>query len=105
MTESTKIAIVKNMTDETDTDVISAFLELAGDAIYHYADPYKQTDKNELIEQYGGVQTRAAAYFLNKRGAEGESGHSENGISRSYESADLPETLLREITPICGVVS
>lgn len=105
MTESTKIAIVKNMTDETDTDVISAFLELAGDAICHYADPFSKSDKSTLLENYGGVQTRAAAYFLNKRGAEGESGHSENGISRSYESADLPETLLREITPICGVVS
>lgn len=105
MTEATKIAIVKSMTEETDTDVISAFLELAGDAICHYADPYGQTERSALLERYGGVQTRAAAYFLNKRGAEGESGHSENGISRSYESADLPESLLREITPVCGVVS
>jgi len=104
MTESTKIAIVKNMTDETDADVISAFLELAGDAIYHYADPYSQSDKSTLLENYGGVQTRAAAYFLNKRGADGESGRSENRTSISYESADLPGSLLREITPICGVI-
>lgn len=105
MTESTKIAIVKNMTDETDTDVISAFLELAGDAIYHYADPYKSADKNAILEQYGGVQTRAAAYFLNKRGADGEKGRGENGTTITYEAADLPPSLLREITPICGVVS
>ena len=105
MTDATKIALVKSMTDETDADTISAFIELAGDAIYHYADPYKQTDKRELLENYGGVQARAAAYFLNKRGADGEVGHSENGINRSYEAADLPDSLLKEITPICGVVS
>ena len=37
------------------------------------------------------------------RGAEGEKSHSENGISRTYENAELPDSLLREITPIAGV--
>ena len=105
MTDEAKIVLVKSMTEETNLDVINAFLELSGDAICHYADPYKRTDKTELLERYGGVQARAAAYFLNKRGGEGESGHSENGISRSYEAADIPDSLLKEITPICGVVS
>lgn len=105
MTDAAKIVLVQSMTDETDADVISAFLDLAGDAVYHYADPYKQTDKTELLEHYGGVQARAAAYYLNKRGAEGQASHSENGIGRSYEAADLPDSLLKEITPICGVVS
>lgn len=105
MTDAAKIVLVQSMTDETDADVISAFLDLAGDAVYHYADPYKQTDKETLLEHYGGVQARAAAYFLNKRGAEGEITHNENGINRAYEKADLPESLLHEITPICGVVS
>ena len=104
MTDAVKIALVKDMTDETDDDVISAFIELASDAVYHYADPFKQTDKDELLENYGGVVARAAAYYLNKRGAEEENAHNENGISRSYEAADLPDSLLKEITPICGVV-
>lgn len=103
MTDAEKIVLVKSMTEETDTDVISAFLALAGDAIYHYADPFKQTDKVELLEDYGGVQARAAAYYLNKRGAEGQTSMGENGISRGYEKADLPPSLLCEITPICGI--
>lgn len=104
MTDAAKIVLVQSMTDETDADVISAFLDLAGDAVYHYADPYKQTDKTKLLEHYGGVQARAAAYYLNKRGAEGQTTMGENGISRGYEAADLPDSLLKEITPICGVV-
>lgn len=103
MTNAEKIVLVEAMTDETDEDVISAFLSMAGDAIYHYVDPFKTADKESVLTEYGAVQAKAAAYFLNKRGADGQIGHSENGISRSYESGDLPASLLREITPICGV--
>ena len=103
MTDTDKIVLVKAMSDETDDAVISAFLSMAGDAVYHYADPYKTTDKETVLDEYGGVQARAAAYYLNKRGADGQTSHSENGISRGYETGDLPESLKREITPICGI--
>ena len=42
--------------------------------------------------------------MLNKRGAEGQTSHSENGISRSYENADIPESMLKSIIPFCGVL-
>lgn len=103
MTEANKIALVTAMTDEDDDDVISAFLEMAGDAIYHYVDPFKTTGKAEVLDEYGAVQAKAAAYFINKRGADGQVTHGENGISRSYENGDLPSSLLKEITPKVGV--
>ena len=103
MTDAEKIALVKAMTDESNDTTISAFLSLAGDVIYHAACPYGNADKTAVIEEYSGVQCRAAVYYLNKRGAEGEKSHSENGISRTYENAELPDSLLREITPIAGV--
>ena len=105
MTDESKIVLVKSMTDEKDEDIISVFLEMAGDSVCKYCDPYKRVERETLLEEYGGVQARIAAYFLNKRGADGESAHSENGTSRSYESGDIPESLLRELTPICGVTS
>jgi hypothetical protein len=98
-----KVELVKAMTDETDDGIILAFLSLAGDAVYHAACPYRNSDKTSVVSEYEGVQIRAAAYYLNKRGAEGEKSHGENGISRTYENADLPNSLLREITPIVGV--
>lgn len=103
MTDAEKLVLVKSMTDETDDNVISAFLSMAGEVVYNYVDPYRQSDTETVLARYGGVQARAAAYYLNKRGWDGQTGHSENGVSRSYEAADLPESLLRELTPICGV--
>lgn len=103
MLDSEKVALVKAMTDETDEAIIMAFLSLAGDAVYHAACPYRNSDKNSVVSEYEGVQIRAAAYYLNKRGADGEKSHNENGISRTYENSDLPDSLLREITPIVGV--
>lgn len=104
MTDAEKTVLVQAMTDETDDDVISAFLSMAGDAIYHYVDPFKTETKETVLDEYGAVQAKAAAYFLNKRGADGQTTHGENGISRSYESGDLPTSLLREITPKVGAV-
>ena len=103
MLDSEKVALVKAMTDETDEAIIMAFLSLAGDAVYHAACPYRNSDKISVVSEYEGVQIRAAAYYLNKRGADGEKSHNENGISRTYENSDLPDSLLREFTPIVGV--
>ena len=104
MTNSEKLALITAMTDETDEDVISAFLAMAGEAIYHYVDPYKTSEMEIVLAECGGAHARLAAYFINKRGADGETSHSENGISRSYESGDIPPSILRELTPKVGVV-
>ena len=58
----------------------------------------------EVPEQYGFTQVEIAVYLLNKRGAEGQTAHSENGISRSYEDGDVPPTLLRDIVPFAAVM-
>jgi hypothetical protein len=44
-----------------------------------------------------------AAYLLNKRGAEGQTSHSENGISRGYESGSIPESMLSDVLPFVGI--
>ena len=36
--------------------------------------------------------------------AEGQTQHSENGITRQYENADVPSSMLKAITPYCGVI-
>ena len=33
-----------------------------------------------------------------------ETAHSENGISRSYENADVPESLIGTVVPFIGVM-
>jgi hypothetical protein len=92
------------MVGESDTEeVLLAYLNIAGRKIINRACPYG-TDETEVPIRYDFLQCEIAAYLLNKRGAEGQTGHSENGISRSYESADVPESLLGAITPMVGVL-
>ena len=64
--------------------------------------PYNRSI-TEVPEQYEHLQIDGAVYLLNKRGAEGEVTHNENGVSRTYQNADLPESMLNEIAPMCGV--
>lgn len=50
--------------------------------------------------KYLNTQLKIAIELFSKRGAEGQTSHSENGISRSYESADVSPSLLGTITPV-----
>ncbi len=68
------------------------------DRLYPFADEVK-----EMPPKYEHKQIEIAAYLYNKRGAEGQTAHSENGIGRSYENADIPISMLRGITPYVGV--
>jgi hypothetical protein len=104
MTQAEKLQLLKAMVGESDTEeVLLTYLNVAGNKILNRAYPYG-TEETEVPSRYEFLQCEIAAYLLNKRGAEGQTSHSENGISRSYESADVPESLLGAITPMAGVI-
>lgn len=104
MDDREKLATVRAMINGDDTDdVLSTYLKLAGRKIIARAYPYDK-EATEVPKQYDFLQCEIAAYMLNKRGAEGQTGHSENGISRQYENADVPASMLRVVTPYCGVI-
>lgn len=59
----------------------------------------------EVIEpKYVPVAARIAMYWVEKLGYMGAKDISENGVSRNYEVGDVPQSLLRLITPIAVVV-
>lgn len=101
MLEAEKISLVKSFSGETDESVVSAYLALAGNKICRRAYPF-DPDIIEVPEQYSFTQIEIAVFLLNKRGAEGQQSHSENGITRSYENGDIPSSMLRGIIPLCG---
>ena len=104
MSEADKINALKAMIGGSDTDeVLSTYLTLAGSKINAKAFPYEKYVKDVPIK-YEHLQIEIAAYMLNKRGAEGQTMHTENGIQRQYENADIPASMLKEITPFCGVI-
>ena len=104
MTHEEKLQLLKAMVGESDTEeVLLTYLKIAGQKIINRAYPYG-TEDPEVPTRYDFLQCEIAAYLLNKRGAEGQTSHSENGISRNYESADVPESLLGAVTPMIGVI-
>lgn len=103
MTTDEKLQMVKAMTGETDESVLSAYLSLAGNKVCRKAYPFDPS-VTTVPDRYAYAQVEIAVYLLNKRGAEGQTAHSENGISRSYEDGDIPPTLLRDILPFAVVM-
>ena len=109
MSETEKLIFLRTMVggNETDPDwtddVLLAYLKIAGRKIIDRAYPYDD-EVTEVPVRYGILQCEIATYLLNKRGAEGEIAHTENGISRSYSSAEVPESLMGQIVPNCGVL-
>lgn len=103
LTERQKLAALKAMTDEQDEDVLSTYLSIAGNKVLQKAFPFNP-EQTEVPERYEYTQLEIAVFLLNKRGAEGETTHSENGISRTYSGGDVPPALLREITPMAAVI-
>lgn len=109
MTDVEKLALCRVMVEQPadeegwSDDILKSYLIIAGQKIINRAYPYDNTI-TEVPHRYGVLQCEIAAYLLNKRGAEGETSHSENGISRGYESADVPESLIGVVVPFCGVI-
>ena len=104
MTDTEKLTMLQSMTGETDQTVLSTYLTLAKGVVISKAYPFGK-GAEEVPPQYHTTQVEIAAYMLGKRGAEGETAHSENGVSRSYEDGDIPPTLLRRITPMATGVT
>lgn len=108
MSETEKLIMLRVMVGNDNSpdwsdDVLLTYLTLAGQKIINRAYPFND-EVEEVPKRYGYLQCEIAAYLLNKRGAEGEISHSENGVSRSYESADVPESMLRNVVPFCEVL-
>ena len=109
MSDTEKLIFLRVMVGEqgSDTewsdDVLLTYLSIAGQKIINRAYPYDE-EVTEVPKRYELLQCEIAAYLLNKRGAEGETSHSENGISRTYSNADVPESLIGVVVPHIGVL-
>lgn len=85
---------LQKLTGSSDTDLLTIYLENASDIICDLR------NSNVVETKYLGVQLRMALEFFNKQGAEGQTGHSENGIGRTYEASDVSPSLIGQVVPI-----
>lgn len=91
-----QLTLFKSLVDDPpeNDDVLNFYLNSASDIICDLRD-------TDVVEnKYLNVQIQMAIELYNKRGAEGQVGHTENGIARSYEKADISPSLLSRVTPM-----
>lgn len=99
MTEAEKVLLLRQLVGAgDDEDTLVAYLTLAGSAVLRHAYPFGG-GPDAVPAEYAARQVEIAAYMLNKRGAEGQTAHAENGINRSYGSAYVPAEMLKGIIP------
>lgn len=95
------------LTNTSEYDVLLKFY--IEDAIkeINKARRFVPTEDIPIEEQYYSLISDICVARFNKRGAEGETAHSENGTGRSYENASpFPPSLLGRVIPLAkGVVS
>lgn len=105
MTKEEMTVMLADMVGDDDSLVLSTYLNAAGEAIINRVYPYAKDDEELTVpRKYHGLQVEIAAYMINKRGAEGQIQHIENGIHRNYGSADIPDDMLSRIVPYVGVI-
>jgi len=89
------------ISDTSDNVLLSFLLTLSGQKILDKLYPF-DSSITIVPTRYKLKQVEIAQFLFNKRGAEGETSHNENGVSRSYENGDIPDSLMRGIVPFVG---
>ena len=109
MTINEKIAMVKTLANDSELtdELVAVYLTKAESAIRNRMYPFdlpidKETEEPitfEVPAKYEVLQCELACEYILKRGAEGEISHNENGINRTYASANS-EKLLMEVMQV-----
>lgn len=108
MTDAEKLERLKTRIPAEDLTAVSdeellVLIDEAGELILNRMFPFQRpSNVTGVPARYENIQIQIAIELVNRRGAEGEMSHSENGTVRSYESGSISSSLLRKIAPHCG---
>lgn len=90
--------------DTADSELLSILIEQAEGIVLNRRYPLGAPENTKVPAKYEHIQLQIALELFSKMGAEGQIAHNENGISRTYEAADVSPSLLKRIVPVCGSV-
>lgn len=90
--------------DTVSTELAVALIEQAEGIVLNRRYPFGAPEGATVPPMYEHIQLQIAVELYSKMGAEGQTAHGENGISRTYEAADVSPSLLKRIIPLCGSV-
>ena len=90
--------------DTASIDLLSYLLEQAEGIVLNRRYPFGAPEGAAVPKAYEHVQLQIALELFSKMGAEGQTDHAENGVSRKWEAGDVSPSLLRRIVPLVGSV-
>lgn len=103
MTDRDKLAMLKALLGETklDDDALLVYLKMAGNDVIRRCHPSSASiEMHEVPAMYEDIQVQLACNRIVKRGAQGQSSFTDNGVTRVYESDNV---LLNRIVPFAHV--
>lgn len=106
MTNAEKLAklVVLIEPDTASDELLVYLLEQAEGIVLNRRYPFGPPEGATVPQAYEHIQIQIAVELYSKMGAEGQMSHSENGVSRSWEAADVSPSLLKRIVPMIGSV-
>ena len=106
MTDEEKLARFEVLIspDTASQDLLRHLLWQAEGIVLSRRYPFGSPEGATVSSAYEHIQLQIAVELFSKMGAEGQTGHSENGVNRSYEAADVSPSLLKRIVPLVGGV-
>ena len=106
MTQEEMLSMVRALVgDPRFDDLAPSYLALAQGAVTQRLFPYADATWEDVPEKHHARTCEIAVYLVNRRGGEGETSHSESGVSRVYESAGIPSSFFAGMPPMVGVPS
>lgn len=104
MTEIERLKVrIPEATEAELTDVLEAAKDVILSRAFTSVENTSEEDKATALAVHKEKVLNAAVVIYNMRGVEGQLSHSENGVSRSYESAAGMKSILEQIVPRCHV--
>lgn len=108
MTRDDKAAMVQSILgdDYIESDAIATLLDVAGRELiaWRYSNGSAKLPE-EVPEEYEMAQVFAVIAGYTQRGAEGQTYHAENGITRTFAHSDMVDYIRKHVIPLCGVPS
>lgn len=103
MLETLRIMVGADKNDPITMAQLEVILENAKSVVLQRLYPY-HPNETHIPERYHYKVVEVATFMYNKRGAEGQTYHKEQGISRGYDGASIPESMLQDIIPKVDVL-
>lgn len=106
MTNEEKIARLEVLIspDTANYDLLFSLLSQAEGIVLNKRYPFGPPEGAVVPAVYESTQIQIAMELFSKMGAEGQTAHNENGVSRTWEAGDVSPSLLKRIVPIVGSV-